>query len=114
MKEVICIVCPRGCRLRVDEENGYAVSGNACPRGAEYGKMELQNPVRTVTTTVCCAGGLYPRCPVRTNRPIPKGLVIDAVAALNGIVLTAPIRQGQTVLQNVCGTGADFVTERDL
>ena len=28
MKELICIVCPKGCYLRVDEENGYAVTGN--------------------------------------------------------------------------------------
>ena len=28
MKELICIVCPKGCHLRVDEDNGYAVTGN--------------------------------------------------------------------------------------
>lgn len=37
MKELICIVCPRGCHLKVDEANDYAVTGNSCPRGAEYG-----------------------------------------------------------------------------
>ena len=31
MKELICIVCPRGCHLHVDDENGYTVSGNSCP-----------------------------------------------------------------------------------
>ena len=41
MKEIICIVCPRGCQLTVDEANGYAVTGNGCPRGAAYGKSEL-------------------------------------------------------------------------
>ena len=38
MKELICIVCPKGCHLKVDENNDYKVSGNACERGAEYGK----------------------------------------------------------------------------
>ena len=33
MKELICIVCPRGCRLTVDENNDYAVTGNSCKRG---------------------------------------------------------------------------------
>ena len=42
MKNVICITCPKGCHLTVDEENGFAVTGNSCPRGAEYGKNELQ------------------------------------------------------------------------
>ncbi len=27
MKELICIVCPNGCHLKVDEENGYNVTG---------------------------------------------------------------------------------------
>ena len=25
MTELTCIVCPKGCRLNVDEENGYGV-----------------------------------------------------------------------------------------
>lgn len=33
MKELICIVCPRGCHLKVDEACGYTVTGNGCPRG---------------------------------------------------------------------------------
>ncbi len=41
MKELICIVCPKGCHLQVDEQNDYQVFGNSCPRGAEYGKNEL-------------------------------------------------------------------------
>lgn len=40
MANIICIVCPKGCRLTVDE-NTLAVTGNGCPRGAEYGKNEL-------------------------------------------------------------------------
>ena len=32
MTELTCILCPKGCRLRVDEKNGYAVTGNQCPR----------------------------------------------------------------------------------
>jgi len=42
MTELICITCPKGCHLRVDEEKGFAVTGNSCPRGAEYGRNELQ------------------------------------------------------------------------
>ena len=50
MKELICIVCPKGCHLKVDEENGCAVTGNGCPRGAEYGKNELLHPTRVLTS----------------------------------------------------------------
>ena len=114
MKELICIVCPQGCHLKVDEENGFAVTGNACPRGAEYGKMELTHPTRVVTSTVRCQGGLYPRCPVKTDRAIPKERMFDVMAALEEVALPAPAAVGQVVIENVCGTGADVVATRNM
>ena len=42
MKHVICITCPKGCHLTVDEENGFAVTDNldGMPNAfrAEYGE----------------------------------------------------------------------------
>lgn len=114
MKELICIVCPKGCHLKVDEENGFAVTGNACPRGAEYGKLELTNPTRVVTSTVRCEGGAHPRCPVKTDRAVPKGKILEVMAALEGITLSAPVAVGQVVIENVCGTGANIVATRDM
>ncbi len=114
MKELICIVCPRGCRLRVDEQNGYRVTGNSCPRGAAYGKAELLNPTRVVTSTVRIEGAACPRCPVKTRDPIPKGKIFDAVRALDSVVLHSPVRIGETAVKNVCGTGVDFVATRNL
>lgn len=114
MKELVCIVCPRGCRLRVDEDRDYFVTGNGCPRGAEYGKIELTNPTRVVTSTVRCTGARHPRCPVKTSGAIPKGLIFSAMKTLEGVTLTAPVKLGQVVVENVCGTGLDFVATRDL
>lgn len=114
MRELVCIVCPRGCRLTVDEAGDYAVTGNSCPRGAEYGKMEVTNPTRVITSTVRVVGAPYPRCPVKTDRPIPKGLLLQAMAALDEVALTAPVPLGQVVVEDVCGTGARFVTTRAL
>ena len=114
MKELICIVCPQGCHLKVDEENGCAVTGNSCPRGAEYGKAELTHPTRVVTSTVRCEGGLYPRCPVKTDRAIPKELMFQVMEALEAVTLAAPVAVGDVVIENVCGTGANVVTTRTL
>lgn len=114
MKELTCIVCPKGCRLRVDEDRDYAVTGNGCPRGAEYARAELTAPTRVVTSTVRCAGGRYPRCPVKTDRPIPKGEIRAVMAAIAGVQLTAPVRLGQVVLADVCGTGANIVATRAM
>lgn len=114
MKNLICIVCPRGCRLTVDEENGYAVTGNSCPRGAEYGKNEILNPVRTLTTTVRIESETMKLCPVRTEKPIPKGKMFEAVKVLSGIQLKAPVKTGDVALKDILNTGADVIVTRNI
>ena len=114
MKNLICIVCPKGCHLQVDEDNGYAVTGNSCPRGAEYGKTELLHPTRVLTSTVRVDGGLHRRLPVKTTAPIPKELLFQAMEALNGVTLTAPVTVGQVVIPNLLGTGVDVVATREM
>ena len=50
MKELTCIVCPRGCRLKVNDD--MVVTGNACPRGEKYAINELTHPTRTITSSI--------------------------------------------------------------
>lgn len=114
MKEVICTCCPKGCHLQVDENNGYQVTGNACPNGVAYGKEELTHPTRILTSTVRAVGGLHPRCPVKTSQPVPKERMFEVMAALDGVVLQTPVRVGQVVVHDVCGTGVDIVATRNL
>ena len=114
IKEIICICCPRGCHLQVDTENDYNVTGNACPNGAAYGKEELTQPTRIITSTVRAEGGLYPRCPVKTAQAVPKEKMTEVMDALNSVTLHAPIHTGQVVLPDVCGTGVNVVTTRNL
>ena len=114
MKNLICIVCPKGCHLQVDDEHGYTVTGNSCPRGAEYGKTELLHPTRVLTSTVRVDGGLHRRLPVKTTAPIPKELLFQAMEALNGVTLTAPVTVGQVVIHDLLGTGVDVVATRDM
>ena len=82
MTELTCICCPMGCRLTVDEDNDYAVTGNTCKRGAVYGRNELMNPTRVLTTTVAIDGAAHGRMPVRTEDAIPKGKLFDAIEEL--------------------------------
>jgi CxxC motif-containing protein len=114
MKELICIVCPKGCHLQVDEEHDYAVTGNSCPRGAEYGRAELTHPTRVVTSTVRCTGGAHPRCPVKTDRAVPKELIFQVMEEINGLSVSAPVHVGQVLLEHVCGTQADLIITRDV
>lgn len=114
MKELVCIVCPRGCRLKVDEENAYAVTGNSCPRGAEYGKNEISDPTRVLTSTVRIEGALYPRCPVRSDRPVPKGMMMEIMKKLNAVTLASPVEAETVILENVDGRGANIITSKKL
>lgn len=114
MTELICIVCPKGCHLKVDEKNEYSVTGNSCARGEAYGKAELKNPTRVVTSTVRISGGLHKRCPVKTNGTIPKGLVFTAVRLLDQVDLKSPVKADQIIVENVLGTGVNFITSRNM
>lgn len=114
MTELVCIVCPKGCRLAVDEQNGYAVTGNACARGEAYGKKELLDPTRTVTSTVRITGAEIPRLPVKTREEIPKANIRAAMCLLNGLTLQAPVKLGDVVVDDAAHTGAVFVATRSL
>ncbi|MEG2086797.1 MAG: DUF1667 domain-containing protein, partial [Angelakisella sp.] len=105
MTNIICIVCPKGCHLSVDEEHDFAVTGFGCERGVAYGKKELQNPTRVVTSTVKIKNAIHNRCPVKTSADIPKGMIKDAMALLNTVELTSPVVVGQVVVKDIGGTG---------
>ena len=51
---IICIGCPKGCRVLVESDNGEIIniSGYRCSKGKEYAKKEFSNPKRILPTTV--------------------------------------------------------------
>ena len=114
MTELICIGCPRGCHLKVDEQNDYAVSGNSCPIGAEYGRNELTNPTRVLTSTVRITGAIHSCLPVKSSGPIKKGLLMEAVQALKDVEVTSPVQKGQVIVANIVGSGQDIIATRDM
>lgn len=109
MTELICIVCPKGCHLKVDEENGYKVTGNGCPRGAVYGEKELVNPTRVITSTVKVDAKTARRVPVKTAGDIPKGRIYDIMEELTKVTMKAPVQIGDVVISDVLGLGVDVV-----
>ncbi len=112
MKEIICITCPKGCHLKVDEET-FAVTGNSCPRGAAYGANELRSPVRVVTSTVIVEGPAR-RLPVKTDRPIPKGKMFEVMAEINRLRVKPPVQVGDVLIPNVAGTDGNVVATKNL
>lgn len=111
MKQLVCITCPRGCRLTVNEET-LEVSGNSCENGIRYGRREVVDPVRVLTSVVCVKGDIC--CSVKTSKAVPKNLIPDVMEALKGVLLTLPIRIGDVVVKDVCGTSADWVATKTI
>lgn len=113
MKELICIVCPKGCHLKVDEEHDYAVTGNSCPRGAEYGRNEILHPVRVITSVVRMEGEKS-CCPVKTDGGIPKGKIFEAMEELKPVRVSRPIHIGDVVVKDVCGTDVNWTATKNF
>lgn len=114
MTNLICITCPKGCHLTVDEENDYKVTGNACPRGAEYGRNEMLHPVRMITSTVKIEGADIARLPVKTDRPLPKEKMFDCMQLINGLSAKSPVKVGQVLAENILGTDVNIVATKSL
>jgi len=115
LKEFTCIECPRGCHLVITLENSVAeVSGNACPKGAIYGAQEAVAPMRTLTTTVAVEGSVRRRLPVRTDGELPLSRLLDAMAAIDPVVLRPPVRRGDIVVRDLLGLGVDLIATDDL
>lgn len=114
-RELICINCPMGCPLTVTLEDGVvtSVTGNTCPRGDAYGRKEVTNPTRIVTTTVPVDGSATERMvSIKTAHDIPKGKIFDVVRALKDVRATAPVAIGDVILADVCGTGVDVIATK--
>ena len=114
--ELTCIRCPMGCRMTATVENGAVVSvtGNTCRRGKEYAATEAVAPVRTVTSTVLCRGGVRPVVAVKTVPEVPKARVFDVMDVIRHIRVTAPVHIGDVLLRDAAGTGADIVATAEL
>ncbi len=112
MKEFVCIECPRGCHLTIDDN--LNVTGNNCPRGKQYAINEVTDPKRMLTSTVKIIGADIDRVPVITSVEIPKGKIFDVMKEINKVVVKAPVSLHDVVIKDVCGTGSDIIITRSL
>ena len=115
-KELICIGCPMGCPLTVEMEGGAVlqVKGNTCPRGDAYGRKEVTNPTRIVTSTVRVEGGTLPVVSCKTRTDIPKGKIFDVARALKTVTVPAPVTIGQVLVDNVADTGVEIIATKNV
>lgn len=112
MKEFVCIECPKGCRLSIDEN--LNVTGNTCIRGKKYAINEVTCPKRIITSTVVVNSKIVSRLPVMTENDVPKELMFDIVKELNNVRVEVPVKCRDVIIENVCGTGVNIIATRTL
>ena len=103
-----CVECPLGCPISVEMENDeiLSVKGNNCPRGRIYAESEVVCPMRVLTTTVKTDRGNL--LPVKTNKPIKRADLFDAMIIINGVTAKTPIKIGEVIISNIYD-GVDLI-----
>ncbi len=115
-KELICVNCPMGCRVRVQLEGNTVISvtGNQCPRGKKYAEQESICPMRILTSTVTVENGQHRVLPVITSAEIPLSMMEDAMKEIRRVSVRAPITMDQVIIHDLLGTGADVIASRSM
>ncbi len=111
-KVLTCTVCPMGCRISVKTGSDgriEEITGNSCKRGIAYAQAECTNPLRTITSTVRVEGGQARVVPVKTDKPVPKALIMDCMKEINRVRVSPPVMSGDIIIEDILRTGANVV-----
>ena len=116
-----CIICPMGCSMEVEVETNasgqkkvLSVKDNGCKRGEQYAAKELQNPTRTLTTTIKVEGGELPLVPVKTAGEVPKASLLQCMEVVRRASCKAPVKRGDVLIFDLLGTGVNVVACADI
>jgi len=115
-REFICIICPNGCRIKVEYEgtNIKNIKGDECPKGKDYVKNEITNPLRIFTGSVLVEHGDLLLVSVKTPSPIPKKYLEKVGEITRRIKVEAPIEIGQVVAKNLLNKKIDLTATRKV
>ncbi|MBE0636831.1 DUF1667 domain-containing protein [Candidatus Bipolaricaulota bacterium] len=115
-KRFTCLLCPIGCALTVQiaDDKAVEISGNQCLRGDAYGRQEALEPMRVLPSSVRVVNGTRPLLSVKTDCPIPRRLIAEAMRLIRDVSVEAPIAIGEIVLTDILGTGANLVATREI
>jgi CxxC motif-containing protein len=112
--ELVCIVCPMSCKIEVQYEGNKVIgmTGYKCRQGKKYAEEEAIDPKRTLTTTVLLEKGDLPLLSVRTDKPMPKKQLFEAMEVLRKVKVSAPVEAGQVIVENLLGLGVNVIATR--
>ena len=115
-KEIICIVCPIGCKIlvRIDKDQFELLDGNKCKKGIEYARNEALDPRRMLTSSVLVKGGEWPLVSVKSSKPVPKAKVEYILNEIKKTTINAPVKSGQLIIKNVADSKIDILATKSI
>ena len=113
MKELICICCPLGCMMKIDEDT-LEVTGYTCIRGKNYAINELTAPKRMVTSICKVLGGEINVVSCKTAEAIDKDKIFECLEEISKITLNAPVYEKDIIIKNVLNTGVDVIATKNV
>jgi CxxC motif-containing protein len=113
-EKIICITCPLGCQMEIDLEGKKVikVKGHQCKKGLTYAQEEVTFPGRILTTTMRTNLPAVPLLPVRSNKALPKSMLMACMKEIVKKVVDRPVKLGQVLIENILGSGVDIVACR--
>lgn len=112
MSEMICILCPRDCHLKIDEAGN--VSGNFCKRGVIYANSERTNPVRSLSSKMRVLDGKERYVSVKTSEGVLKDKQLELNMYLKTIEVSAPVVMGQVIVKNPLDLKLNIIATRNV
>lgn len=115
-REFVCIICPNGCRILLEYEgkNIKSIKGDECPKGKDYVKNEITNPLRVFTGSVLVGNGDFSLASVKTSVPIPKKYLKKIGEITRQLKVDAPVEIGQVVASNLLDSNIDLIATRKI
>ena len=123
-KELTCVKCPNGCNIVVELDENGKILVNAdgkpaiikeipCKPGDEWAKQEIENPTRTIASSIPVEDGNWLMVSVRTNRPIPPGKIFEVMREIREKTLKAPVAINDVIIAGPAGCDTDIIATRD-
>ena len=115
-REIVCIVCPMGCRMEValDGTEVKGVTGNQCKKGVNHAEKEVTFPGRVLTTTMKTDIPGIPLVPVRSSKEVPKDRLIDCMGEISTQSVRGSVKLGKPIIKDIIGLGVDIVACRTI
>lgn len=115
LNEFICKGCNEYCCINIyKNEKDIELSGNLCEKAFDYAEDKIKNKKDIFTSLVRIKGSYCNVVPVKSTKPLDKGLWLECSQSLSMLHVGTPIKIGDIVCHNLLNTGVDIVCTKNI